>query len=55
MARRALHCTTGGSRLVKKLSNTIKAHYQPLETVLGKQKLAQLYALLDAQIDMEQT
>ncbi len=43
-----------GKALVQKLSTTIEAHYQTMEDVLGKQKLAELYGLLDAVIDMEQ-
>lgn len=43
-----------GTALVQKLSTTIEAHYQAMEDVLGKQKLAELYGLLDAVIDMEQ-
>ncbi len=53
--RTVVKATARGRSLVKKLSATIEAHYQQMETVLGKQKLAELYALLDALIDMEQS
>ena len=43
-----------GKALVKRLSKTIEAHYESMEAVLGKQKLAELYALLDAVIALEQ-
>ncbi len=52
--RTFVKATTKGRSLVKKLSTTIEEHYQQMETVLGKQKLAELYGLLDALIDMEQ-
>ena len=53
--RRSVVKATGkGKLLVRKLSLTIEAHYQQMEAVLGKQKLAQLYTLLDALIAMEQ-
>ena len=35
-------------------SHTIEAHYAWLESTLGKDKLAQLYALLDDLIELEQ-
>jgi len=43
-----------GKALVKRLSRTIEAHYESMEVVLGKQKLAELYTLLDAVIALEQ-
>ena len=43
-----------GKALVRKLSTTIEAHYESMEAVLGNQKLAELYALLDAVIALEQ-
>ena len=46
--------TEGRSR-VRKSSTTIKAHYQQMETVLGKQKLAGLQVLRNALIAMERT
>lgn len=53
--RTVVKATARGRSLVRKLSTTIEEHYQQMETVLGKQKLAELYALLDALIAMEQT
>lgn len=52
--RTVVKATGKGKVLVRRLSVTIEAHYQQIETVLGKQKLAQLYTLLDALIAMEQ-
>ena len=52
--RTVVKATGKGKLLVRKLSVTIEAHYQQMETVLGKQKIAQLYVLLDALIAMEQ-
>lgn len=52
--RTVVKATGKGKLLVRKLSVTIEAHYQQMEAVLGKQKLAQLYVLLDALIAMEQ-
>ena len=52
--RTVVKATGKGKLLVRKLSVTIEAHYLQMETVLGKQKLAQLYTLLDALIAMEQ-
>ena len=46
--------STKGKALVRKLSTTIEAHYESMEGVLGKQKLAELYTLLDAVIALEQ-
>ncbi len=51
--RTVVHATAQGRALVRKLSTTIEAHYTSIEEVLGKQKLAELYALLDAVIAME--
>jgi len=39
---------------VEKLSHTIEAHYAWMEKSLGKQKLSQLYELLDEVIELEQ-
>jgi hypothetical protein len=36
-----------------RLSTTVEGHYQWLEQSLGKQKLTQLYALLDELIALE--
>lgn len=52
--RTVVEATPKGLKLVEKLSHTIEAHYQWLEKSLGKQKLAQLYALLDELIALEQ-
>ena len=52
--RTVVKATGKGKLLVRNLSVTIEAHYQQMEAVLGKQKLAQLYVLLDALIAMEQ-
>ncbi len=42
-----------GLSKVAKLSEAIEAHYAFMESELGKQKLAQLYQLLDAVIQLE--
>ena len=52
--RTVVKATGKGKLLVRKLSLTIEAHYQQMGAALGKQKLAQLYTLLDALIAMEQ-
>lgn len=52
--RTVVQATEKGMALVISLSGTIEAHYRKMERVLGKQKLAELYALLDAVIAMEQ-
>jgi homoprotocatechuate degradation regulator HpaR len=52
--RTVVQATAKGLRLVDKLSHTVEAHYQWLEKSLGKQKLAQLYQLLDELIELEQ-
>ncbi len=52
--RSVVEATTKGLRLVSKLSQTIETHYASMEKSLGKQKLAQLYALLDTVIELEQ-
>ena len=49
-----VRATAKGKALVRRLSKTIEAHYESMEAVLGKQKLAELYSLLDALIAMEQ-
>ena len=46
--------TANGRKLVQKLSHSIEAHYAFMETSLGKNKLKQLYSLLDAVIELEQ-
>ena len=45
--------STKGRKLVERLSHTVESHYQWLEKSLGKQKLAQLYQLLDELIELE--
>lgn len=52
--RTVVEATPKGNKLVEKLSLTIEAHYAWMEKSLGKQKLAQLYALLDELIELEQ-
>jgi homoprotocatechuate degradation regulator HpaR len=44
--------TAKGKRMVQKLAESIEAHYASMELALGKTQLAQLYALLDAVIAM---
>jgi len=39
---------------VTQLSTSIEAHYAWMEAAMGKQKLAQLYELLDELIALEQ-
>jgi homoprotocatechuate degradation regulator HpaR len=46
--------TAKGLKLVEKLSHTIERHYGWMERALGKDKLSQLYALLDEVIGLEQ-
>jgi homoprotocatechuate degradation regulator HpaR len=52
--RTVVQATAKGLKLVQRLSRTIEAHYEWMEKSLGKQKLAQLYALLDEVIELEQ-
>jgi homoprotocatechuate degradation regulator HpaR len=52
--RTVVRATAEGLRLVHALSETIEAHYAWMEARLGKARLAQLYALLDDVIAMEQ-
>ena len=47
--------TVQGRNTVEKLSHLIEAHYVFIEATLGKQKLAQLYALLDDVIELERS
>ena len=51
--RTVVGLTTQGRKTVAKLAHLIEAHYALMEQSLGKQKLAQLYALLDEVIDMK--
>ncbi len=53
--RTVVRATDKGMERVATLAITIEQHYQQLEQVLGKPKLAELYVLLDTLIDMEQT
>jgi len=52
--RTVVEATPKGMKMVQRLSHTVEAHYQWLEQSLGKQKLAQLYELLDQLIALEQ-
>lgn len=52
--RTVVEATAKGRRMVDRLSHSAEAHYQWLEQSLGKQKLAQLYQLLDELIALEQ-
>src|SRR3954467_1499097 len=52
--RTVVQATAKGLKLVDKLSHTVEAHYDWMEKSLGKQKLAQLYRLLDEVIELEQ-
>ena len=52
--RTVVEATAKGLRMVERLSRTVEGHYQWLEKSLGKQKLAQLYGLLDELIALEQ-
>jgi homoprotocatechuate degradation regulator HpaR len=51
--RTVVEATAKGLKLVGKLSQTVEAHYAWMEQSLGKQKLAQLYKLLDTVIKLE--
>jgi homoprotocatechuate degradation regulator HpaR len=52
--RNVVEATAKGLQLVSKLSRSIESHYDWMEKALGKQRLGQLYALLDAVIELEQ-
>lgn len=52
--RTVIAATAKGLKLVEKLSRTIEAHYAWMEQSLGKEKLSQLYELLDEVIELEQ-
>src|SRR5215207_2328506 len=52
--RTVIEATPKGMRMVESLSHTIEAHYAWMEKSLGKQKLSQLYLLLDQVIELEQ-
>ena len=51
--RTVVRATALGLSKVAQLSEAIEAHYAFMESELGKQKLAQLYQLLDAVIELE--
>lgn len=51
--RTVVRATAQGLAKVQDLSETIEAHYQWMEQQLGKDKLTQLYALLDEVIALE--
>lgn len=51
--RTVVGLTKKGRTLVEKLAHLIEAHYALMEQSLGKQKLAQLYVLLDEVIRVE--
>ena len=51
--RTVVGLTAQGRKTVDKLAHLIEAHYALMEQSLSKQKLAQLYTLLDAVIDMK--
>jgi homoprotocatechuate degradation regulator HpaR len=52
--RTVVEATARGRKLVKQLSTHIEAHYAWIEKAMGKQKLTQLYQLLDELIALEQ-
>jgi homoprotocatechuate degradation regulator HpaR len=52
--RTVVEATARGLALVETLSHAVEAHYQWMEQALGRQKLQQLYRLLDELIDLEQ-
>src|SRR3954470_17367132 len=52
--RTVVEATAKGRKLVAKLSQAVEAHYLWMEKTLGKQKLEQLYRLLDELIELEQ-
>jgi homoprotocatechuate degradation regulator HpaR len=51
--RSVIQATARGLELVQVLSSSIEAHYLRLERELGKDKLTQLYLLLDELISLE--
>jgi homoprotocatechuate degradation regulator HpaR len=52
--RTVVEATAKGLKLVEKLSHTIERHYDWMERSLGREKLSQLYRLLDEVIELEQ-
>ncbi len=53
--RSVVEATAKGLKLVETLSVTIEEHYGWMEQSIGKQKLAELYDLLDRVIELERT
>ncbi len=53
--RSVVEATPRGLKLVGKLSRMVEEHYGWMEQSLGKQKLAELYVLLDDVIELERT
>ena len=51
--RTVVEATAKGRKMVDRLQDTVESHYRWLEQSLGKQKLAQLYRLLDELIALE--
>jgi len=52
--RTVVAATAAGRKLVRVLGRSIESHYDGVERALGKRKLADLYALLDELIALEQ-
>lgn len=52
--RTVVAATPKGRKLVDKLSLAVESHYAWVESSLGKDRLAQLYTLLDDLIELEQ-
>lgn len=52
--RTVVSATAAGRRRVSSLSHVIEGHYASLERAMGERKLADLYALLDQLIALEQ-
>lgn len=52
--RTVVQATAKGAKLVQKLSHSIERHYDWMEKSLGKERLSQLYGLLDQVIELEQ-
>ena len=51
--RTVVQASAAGLELVKQLAAPIETHYAAMETLLGKEKLTELYDLLDAVIAMD--
>ena len=51
--RTVVEATAKGRKMVERLQDTVESHYRWLEQSLGKQKLLQLYELLDELIALE--